>query len=131
MFMTIELKMLALSAVLGLVQIILSAHSASLQYGYKWAASARDEFMEPLQGIEGRLDRALRNFTETFPLFAAAVLTISIAGRHNWMTVYGTQLYFWGRVLYIPLYAGGVPLFRSLIWNVATLGIVLILISLL
>ena len=129
--MTIELKMLALSAVLGLVQIILSAHSVSLQYGYKWAASARDEFMEPLKGVAGRLDRALRNFTETFPLFATAVLTVSIAGRHNWMTVYGTQLYFWGRVLYIPLYAGGVQLFRSLIWNVATLGIVLILISLL
>lgn len=128
--MTIELKMLALSAVLGLVQIILSSHSASLQYGYKWAASARDD-MEPLKGVAGRLDRALRNFTETFPLFAAAVLMASIAGRHNWMTVYGTQLYFWGRVMYIPLYAGGVPLLRSLIWNVATLGIVLILISLL
>jgi uncharacterized MAPEG superfamily protein len=128
--MTIELKMLALSAVVGLVQIILSSHSASLQYGYKWAASARDEFLEPLKGVAGRLDRAQRNFTETFPLFAAAVLTVSIAGRHNWMTVSGTQLYFWGRVLYIPLYAGGVPLLRSLNWNIATLGIVLILISL-
>lgn len=129
--MTIELKMLALSAVLGLVQIILSAHSASLQYGYKWAASARDEVMEPLKGIAGRLDRALHNFTETFPLFATAVLTVCIAGRHNWMTVYGTQLYFWGRVLYILLYAVGVRLVRSLVWNIATLGIVLILISLL
>ena len=127
--MTIELKMLALSAVLGLVQIILSSHSASHQYGYKWAASARDEVMEPLKGVAGRLDQALRNFTETFPLFAAAVLTVCIAGRHNWMTVYGTQLYFWSRVLYIPLYAAGVPLLRSFIWNIATLGIVLILIS--
>lgn len=130
-FMTIELKMLALSTVLGLVQIILTSHSASLQYGYKWAASARDEPTKPLEGIAGRLDRTLRNFAETFPLFAAAVLTVSIAGRHNWMTACGAQLYFWGRLLYIPLYAGGVPLVRSLVWNVATLGIILVLVSLL
>lgn len=113
--MTTELEMLALSAALGLVQIVLSSHCASLQYGYKWASSARDETVEPLKGIAARLDRTLRNFLETFPLFAAAVLTASIAGRHNWMTDYGAQLYFWGRVLYIPIYAAGVPLVRSLV----------------
>ncbi len=36
--MTIELKMLAWSAVLGLIQILLSAHSASLQVGYRYTA---------------------------------------------------------------------------------------------
>jgi hypothetical protein len=37
--MSLELKMLALSIVLGLVQILLSAHSASLQVGYRWTAT--------------------------------------------------------------------------------------------
>jgi uncharacterized MAPEG superfamily protein len=31
-----------------------------------------------------------------------------------------------GRVLYLPLYASGVFLARSLAWNVATFGIVLL-----
>jgi uncharacterized MAPEG superfamily protein len=42
----------------------------------------------------------------------------------------GVQLYFWGRVIYLALYAAGVFLLRSLVWNIATLGIVLVLLSL-
>jgi uncharacterized MAPEG superfamily protein len=45
-------------------------------------------------------------------------------------TVWGAQLYFWGRVVYVPLYGFGVFLVRSLAWNVATFGIILILLSL-
>jgi hypothetical protein len=39
--MTLELKLLALSIVLGLVQIVLGSHAASLQRGYAWSASSR------------------------------------------------------------------------------------------
>src|SRR5262249_53931886 len=67
--MSLELKILALSILLGLVQILLSAHSASLQVGYRWTAFAK-EARPPLTGVAGRLERALRNFLETFPLFA-------------------------------------------------------------
>ena len=128
--MTVELTMLALSVVLGLVQIVLNAQSKNMQHGYWWAAGPRDEARPPLTGIAGRLERALLNFLETFPLFAAAVLIAQAAGRHDWMTVWGAQLYFWGRVAYVPLYVLGVPLARSLVWNVATFGIILILLSL-
>jgi uncharacterized MAPEG superfamily protein len=129
--MTIELQMLVLSAVLGLVQIVLSSHSASRQHGYRWSAGSRDEIVPPLQGVAGRLERALRNFAETFPLFAAAVLVAGIANRHSWMTVHGSELYFIARVAYVPLYAFGVRFVRSFVWNAATMGIVLILIALL
>ncbi len=127
--MTIELKLLALSIALGLVQIVLSAQSKNLQHGYRWAAGPRDEPRPQLTGVAGRLERALGNFVETFPLFAA-VFIAHAAGRHDWMTIWGSQFYFWGRVAYLPLYVFGVPLARSLVWNVATLGIVLILLSL-
>jgi uncharacterized MAPEG superfamily protein len=130
MAMTLELKMLALSVVLGLVQIILASHAASMQRGYLWTASSRDVAVPELSGVAARLDRALRNFFETFPLFAAAVLTAHVAGIHDWMTEWGVQLYFWGRVAYVPVYAAGVFLVRSLIWNVAALGIVFVLLSL-
>ena len=127
--MTLELKMLALSIVLGLVQIVLASHAASLQRGYAWTASSRDASVPMLTGVAGRLERALRNFVETFPLFAAAVLTAHAAGTHSWMTEWGVQLYFWARVSYVAFYAAGVFLVRSLVWNVAALGIVLLLLS--
>jgi uncharacterized MAPEG superfamily protein len=128
--MTLELRMLALSIVLGLVQIVLASHAASLQRGYIWTASSRDEAVPALTGVAGRLARALQNFGETFPLFAAGVLIAHAGGAHGWMTEWGVQLYFWGRVIYLALYAAGVFLLRSLVWNVAVLGIVLILLSL-
>jgi hypothetical protein len=71
-----------------------------------------------------RLERALHNYLETFPLLAAAVLVAHVAGRHDWMTEWGVQLYFWGRIAYVALYAGGIFLVRSLVLNVATAGIV-------
>jgi len=128
--MTVELKMLALSVVLGLVQIVLASHTASLQRGYLWTASSRDEAVPALTGVAGRLERALRYFLETFPLFATAVLAAHVADTHGWMTEWGVQLYFWARVIYVAFYAAGFFLVRSLIWNVATFGIVLVLLSL-
>jgi uncharacterized MAPEG superfamily protein len=128
--MTIELKILAWSVVLGLVQILLSAHSASLQVGYRYTAFAR-EAHTPLTGVAGRLERALRNFMETFPLFVAAILVVHVTGRRSSLSEIGAEMYLAGRVVYLPLYAAAVPLVRSLVWNVATIGIVLVLLALL
>jgi uncharacterized MAPEG superfamily protein len=69
------------------------------------------------QCVAGRLDRALSDFLETFPLFAAAVLIAHVTGRHDWMTIWGAQLYFWGRVAYVPLYAFSVTFVRTLAWT--------------
>ena len=129
--MTVELFTLAASIVLGFIHIVLASHAKSRQYGYRWTASARDEPQAPLTGIAGRLERASQNFSETFPFFAAAILIAHLAGKHDALTVWGAQLYFWARALYLPLYAFGVPLIRSLIWNVAAAGIALLLVALL
>ena len=122
--------MLALAVVLGLVQIVAASHSASLQRGYRWTASPRDEPTPPLRGVAGRLDRALRNFLETFPLFVAVVLAAHVSETHNALTEWGARLYLWGRVAYVPLYVAGIPLVRSLVWNVATAGIILFIVAL-
>ena len=122
--------MLGLAVVLGLVQIIAASHAASLQRGYRWTASPRDEAVPALGGVAGRLDRALRNFLETFPLFATAVLAAHALEIHDALTEWGARLYLWARVAYVPLYAAGVPLVRSLVWNVATAGIALLVVAL-
>jgi uncharacterized MAPEG superfamily protein len=127
--MTIELKILAWSVVLGLVQILLSAHASSLQVGYRYTAFAR-EARPPLTGVAGRLERALCNFLETFPLFVAAILLVHVTGRRGSLSEIGAEMYLAARVVYLPLYAAAVPLVRSLVWNVATIGIVLVLLAL-
>ena len=64
------------------VQVVLASHAAS-QRGYLCTAGPRDEAMPPLTGIAGRLERALRNFVETFPLLASAVLIAYVANSHK------------------------------------------------
>ena len=129
--MTIELYALCLSVVVGLIHIVLASHAASLQRGYRWTASARDESLPPLAGIAGRLARALSNFLETFPFFAALVLAAHVTGSNGALSKWGVILYVAGRIVYLPLYAFGIYLVRSLAWNVATAGIFLLLASVL
>jgi uncharacterized MAPEG superfamily protein len=129
--LSLELYVLCLSIILGIVHIVLASHSASLQRGYRWTASARDELLPPLTGVAGRLARALTNFLETFPFFAALVLAVHATGAYGSLSEWGVLLYFGGRLLYLPLYAFGIYLVRSLAWNVATAGIFLLLVSVL
>ena len=129
--MHIELFILCMSVVLGLVHIVLAAHSASLQRGYRWTASPRDEQLPALTGVAGRLSRALVNFGETFPLFVALVFVVHATSSYGALSKWGAWLYLVGRVAYLPLYAFGVYLVRSLAWNVATAGILLLLVSVL
>jgi uncharacterized MAPEG superfamily protein len=128
--MTTELLMLALSVMLGFVHITVSAIATTRQYGIKWNLGARDVPMPPLEVIPGRLQRALHNFLETFPLFAVAVLIADANNRHDWMAIWGSQIYFYARALYLPIYLAGIPLVRSVVWIAATLGIALVLFDL-
>lgn len=121
--------MLGYSALLGLTQIVLASHTASFQRGYRWTAGSREESVAPLTGAANRFARALGNFLETFPLFAALVLAAHAANREGALTFWGVQLYFWARLAYVPLY--GVRIVRSLVWNIAATGIILVAIALL
>ena len=78
-------------------------------------------------GRNSRACYALANFNETFPFFAAVVLAAHLVGVHDWRTHWGAALYFFARLAYLPLYALGVPLVRSLTWNIAVTGIALLL----
>ncbi len=124
----VALRYVCLSVVLGIVQILVSAHAASLQRGYRWAGSARDDVLPPLTGVAGRLERAFRNFSETFPLFLASWIAVSSGHCEGTITL-GCRMYLWARVAYVLLYALGVPVIRSLVWNVATIGIAVILVG--
>jgi uncharacterized MAPEG superfamily protein len=129
--MSIELVLLTASVVLGIVHIIVVSHLQSRQRGYRWTASSREQSVAPLTGVAGRAERALRNYLETFPFFAAAILVVTVTNTHSWLTVWGAQLYFWGRVAYAILYMADLPLARSLVWNLPTIGIMMNVVALL
>jgi uncharacterized MAPEG superfamily protein len=128
--LSIELLGLVLAAALGMTHIILASHSASFQRGYRWAAGPRDELLPPLFGLAARLARASDNFRETFPFFAAAVLAVLVTNAQSPWSKWGVLLYLVGRLIYLPLYAFGVILIRSLAWNVATFGIAAVYVAL-
>lgn len=123
----VEVRMLAWSVLLGLVYLFAAAAGMTRQRGMRWNAGPRDGTAPPLTGIAGRLDRAWRNFLETFPFFAAAVLAVVATGRGDATTALGAQIYFWARVAYLPLYAAGIPYLRSLVWAISVVGMLLVL----
>ena len=128
--MTTEYQMLLWTVILGLVQLVIHVLAAIKVRGLMWAFSPRDATLPPLEGVAGRLDRGFYNLLETFPFFAAAVLAAGALGVHSPLTVWGATLFFWARVVYIPIYAVGLPVVRTGVWSVSVLGIVLILIPL-
>lgn len=125
--MTVEVQMLAWSIALGLLHVLLGATLMTQQRGLRWNASARDGEAKPLTGVAARVDRALKNFLETFPLFAAAALAVVLTERGSADTALGAQLYFWARLAYVPIYAAGVPYLRTVVWAVSIWGLLQLL----
>lgn len=128
--MTTELTYLILSVCLGIFHLLMASHFISFQRGYSWTASNRETEPPPLKGLAGRIERIAYNYLETFPFFAAVVIVAHLADNHSKLIIIGVLMYFWGRIVFAIIYAIGIPVLRSLIWNVATMGIILIIISL-
>lgn len=130
MDVAVELKLLGAAVIVGFVQLLWAAGAARGDQDLKWAAGPRDE-PRPVGVRAARLDRAFRNFAETFPFFAAAVLACAVAGKLGGpLTVWGAGIYVIGRALYVPIYAAGIPMVRSLVWVVAMVGLGMVLAAL-
>lgn len=126
--MPIELKVLGYAALLQVVQFILMAIPVNLQLGVAYTGGNRDEQQQAV-GVPGRLKRALDNHFEGLVLFTIAVLVVVLGDASSTLTERCAWAYFWARVLYVPAYASGVFLVRSLIWSVGFIATVIMLIS--
>ena len=125
--MTTELAVLAWGCILGIVHIWAAVRVKTRQYGTKWNVGARDEALDPPQPIVGRLARAQANYFETFPIMAAAILIVSFAGLTGRWTGIGAIIWLVARVAYLPLYAFGVPVVRTLVFTLSVVGIGMVL----
>ncbi len=125
--MTTELIVLAWGCVLALVHVFAAVRVKTRQDGTRWNMGARDEALPPPEPIVGRLARAQANFFETFPVFAAAVLVVYAAGLHDRSTQIGALVWLAARIVYLPVYALGIPKIRTLIFLVSIVGIAMVL----
>lgn len=116
---------------LALFQIILPAMLRNRETGVHYNAGPRDEAGPPVGKLTGRMMRARGNLLETLPIFAAAVLIVHAAGREGALSHVAVWLYFIARIVYVPLYAAGIPYLRSLVWLGSIVGIVMLLVTML
>lgn len=122
--MTAELTVLALAALLQVVQFVLMSVPANLELGPAKTASPRDwdRLGGPLEAQlskrTARLYRALDNHFEGLILFTIAVVVVTLSDTASSLTAACAWTYLIARVLYVPAYYFGLAPWRSLIWFV-------------
>jgi uncharacterized MAPEG superfamily protein len=126
--MTTLLQLVAWTTVLTWVSIMAAAAMRNREWtpeGMKLGLSNRDNLPEATP-LGGRAVRAAANTLENFVLFVALALTAHAAGLDAEATL-GAQVFFWARVVYLPVYWAGITYVRSLVWGVGTAGLALML----
>jgi uncharacterized MAPEG superfamily protein len=125
-----EIWVLGWSAVLLLFTIVAQATAGS-DLGPTYLFSPRDEKRESRSVIAGRLGRSVRNMLETYPAFIAIVVALVVTGKTGGLAATGALLWLVARVLYVPIYAFGIPVVRTLVWLASIIGLILMLVRLL
>ena len=120
---------LVLAAVLLLVHVVAIIVATRASVEREWAVGPRDEPTNEGRML-GRFRRILANYLETLPAFALVLVAAELSGRGNDWTLVGGWVWLAGRVVYLPVYAAGIPWVRTIVWIVATLGIVVMLVGL-
>ena len=125
--MPVELKILALGALLLFMHIFVATRFKTAQYGRKWNISARDEALPEPNPVPGRLMRAQANFEETFPIAIVALLGVVVADRTSQWTALGGWIWLGARAVYLPLYWTGIPVIRTIVWAIALIGLAMVI----
>ncbi len=125
-----EIWVLGWSAVLLLVQIVLQASVlGDLTPAYLF--SPRDEERKTNSVLAERLKRALHNLLETYPAYIALVVGLAATGKTGGIAATGALIWIIARVVYVVLYATGIPVVRTLVWLASIIGLVMMAVRLL
>ena len=126
--MPAELKVLAYAALLQFIQFVLMAVPVNRQLGTAYTGGNRDEQKQP-KGMAGRLTRAMENHFEALILFTIAVMVVVLGEASTPVTAAAAWTYLVARILYVPAYASGVFLVRSLVWTVGFVATLVMLLA--
>lgn len=122
--MTPLLQLVVHMTLLTFIAIMLGAVLRNREWtpaGMKDGFSNRDHLPEATP-MGGRADRAAQNTKEGFILFTALALVAHVAGAGE-QAMLGATIFFWARVVYLPIYIAGITYVRSLIWAVGVVGL--------
>lgn len=97
--------------------------------GFLLALGNRENMPEP-SAVAGRADRTARNTLEAFALFTALALVAHGAGKNTPAVLQGAEIFFWSRVIYIPVYVAGLTYVRTAVWTAGMVGLGLMIIGL-
>ena len=86
------------------------------------AALGNRENQEECTGFPARTERAARNMLENMVLFTALVVVASVGGIVSPDVELGARIFFWARVVYIPIYMIGIPVARTAVWALSIVG---------
>jgi uncharacterized MAPEG superfamily protein len=75
----------------------------------------------------GRAERTARNTAENFMLFAAIALVAHAAGATSPRVAMGAEIFFWSRLVYIPIYYAGIIYLRTAAWLVSIFGLAMMI----
>lgn len=117
--MSSELSILALFGIIVLLLAVVQVFAAVAQHGLMALAGPRDNLPE-ITGVPGRLLRCMNNSVVALATFAPAVLLLHTTAGLTASTLLACQIFLIMRVIYIPLYAMGIPLLRTGVFVVAT-----------
>ncbi len=110
-----ELGILGLYGLVVIVTILIQIMAAQAQVGLEMLVKPRDD-MPKLTGVAGRMERAQLNSIVAMALFAPAVLILADKGLATSTTLLAAQVFLIARILYVPIYAAGLPWARTLLW---------------
>ncbi|PYB74027.1 MAPEG family protein [Rhizobium wuzhouense] len=122
--------LLAWSVVLLIAHVLLQGVLATKELGSAWNAGPRDDNKQPVGKLAGRAARASSNFRETYPAFVALAAGLLYTGEISGLGLTGAIVWFFGRVVYYPLYLAGIPYIRSLVWLGSMVGLGLMFLAL-
>ncbi len=114
-----EMTGLIALAVLILVHVSVQAMLLKSSAGNAWTVSARDTTPE-VSELAQRAKRATANLLETALVFVIIALVTEVTGRGNSITAASAIVYLIGRSAYLPAYLIGYPWVRTIIWNIST-----------
>jgi uncharacterized MAPEG superfamily protein len=131
MTMTKTLMIVAELAVVNWALIL----AASLIKAKAWkpsglmAALGNRDSVEDCNGFPARTDRAAKNMLENMVLFTALALVASVGGVTDPQVELGARIFFWARLVYIPIYMIGIPVARTGVWAISVIGMGMIFAS--
>ncbi|MDF1727673.1 MAG: MAPEG family protein [Sulfitobacter sp.] len=110
-----ELTLLAAYGLLVLITLLLQVLGSMRTLSIGYLMSARDEPRD-VGKMTARIRRALDNSITAMALFAPAVLILEVQDRTDASSLLACQVFLIARIIYLPVYALGVPTIRTLAW---------------